>query len=170
VIARAAGLRLGGATRVELQDTFQQFGPLPGPFTSKVATVTHAIVGGGRAADDAPEVSGAGDAQLRVRHRRPRTNRSIRRRLLSARAAVTPRAAADAVRNARLAAQAAGLELGPIVSISQPSEGYFYDAALGGFAPGVFCRAFKRRDGTFRRRCVLPRYYILRLEATFAAR
>ena len=165
-IARAAGVQLGEATEVELQDAVGQFGPRPGPFTSAVATVTWAIVGGGQT--DA--VSAYGDAGVRVRPPKPRSNRSIRRTLLYARAAVTPRAAADAVRTARRAAGASGLDLGPIVSIAQPSDGgYFYDAALGAFGPGIFCKVFRRR-GVAKRRCFRPRVYSLRLEATFEAR
>ena len=165
-IARAAGVRLGEVTKVEFQDSFSQFGPRPGPFTSFIATVTWAIVGGGQAG----AVSAYGDARVPVRPRRPQSNRSIRRTLLSARAAVTPLAAADAVRNARRAARAVGLGLGPIVSISQPADGgYVYDTALGGFGAGRFCKK-TRRGGVAKRRCYRPRSYNLRLEASFEAR
>jgi len=166
-IARAAGVSLGEATGVELQDAFSQFGPRGGPFTASIATVTYAIAGGGQG--EGLKVSAYGDASVRVRPRHPRSNRSIRRTLLSARAAVIPRAAADGVRTARRAAVAAGLELGPIVSISQPPDGYFYDPALGGFGPGVYCKTFRRR-GEARRRCYRNPSYRFALEVTYEAR
>jgi hypothetical protein len=170
-IARAAGLRLGGVTKVELQDTFPQFGersPRAGPLTGSVATVTYAIVNGATGADGAREVSAYGEAWARARPRDPRGNRSIRRALFGARAAVTPRAARAAVSNARRAASAAGLELGPIVSIAQPAEPYFYDPALGTFGPGRYC-AKVRRHGSGKRRCSRASSYNLRLEASFEA-
>jgi hypothetical protein len=170
-IARAVGVRLGEVTDVELQDTFPfARSPREEPLTGSVAKVTYAIVGGATDVDDgAREVSGYGEAWARARARNPRANRSIRRAYLRARAAVTPRAAKAAVGNARHAADAAGLDLGSIVSIAQPDEPYFYDPALGTFGPGRYCGTF-RRHGTRTRRCSKPSLYNLRLEVTFEAR
>ena len=166
-IAGAAGVRLGAATGVELQDAFSGFRRRPGPFTASVATVTYAIAGGGQG--EVLEVSAYGNARVRVVPRHPRRNGSVRQALLSARAAVIPRAAADGVRTARRAAAAAGLDLGPIVSISQPPGGYFYDPAVGGFGPGLYCKTFRRRGET-RRRCYRNPFYDFSLEVAYEAR
>jgi hypothetical protein len=173
-IARAAGVRLGGITSVEAQDSFPQFGrparPRRRPLVGAVATVTFAIVDGGLGGNGVGEVAAYGDARARIDPPNRRSNRSIRRTLLAGRAAVTPRAAAAAARNARRAARAAGLELGALVSISQPAEPYFYDPALGSFGPGQFCGVVRGRGGERRRRCFRHRWYSLTLEATYEAR
>jgi uncharacterized protein DUF541 len=184
-IAAEARVQPGQVTEVELQDTFQQFGgPRPALFAAAAATVTFSIVDGAGGSDEAREVSAYGSASAPVEPRNPRGNRSIRRAVLAARLAVTPRAAAAALRNARIAAGAAGLEPGGIVSISEQREPYFYEVALGSFGPARFCgiirRSIFRRDPDTgrsrlvrrvrRRRCNFPRPYALRLEATYEAR
>ena len=172
-IARAAGVRLGEANSVELSSTFSQFGR-PSPrrtsvYTGAIATVTYAIENGGLGGDGSREVSAYGDAWARVKPPNPLGNRSIRLTLRDARAAVTPLAAAAAVRSARRAARITGVALGPIVSIGQPAEPYLYDYSLGSVGPGRFCR-ISRRGGERRRRCYRPRYYSLRLEASYEVR
>jgi hypothetical protein len=82
-----------------------------------------------------------------------------------------------------LAANAAGLALGPLFSIVEPANPYGYQPLLGVFGPGRFCgvirRAIVRRDpdtgiprvvGRRRvRRCFNPRTTQVRLKATYLA-
>lgn len=160
-IARAVGVQLGRAVKVELQDEFPQFGQprrhcrVPRrhepprcrtpTFTAAVATVTFSIVGGIQGTEDGVEVEAYGSASAPVGPENRRSNRSIRRALEAARVAVTPDAAAAARRSAATAARSAGLRLGPVVSISeQQPYPYFYDAALGSFGPGEFCGVVRR--------------------------
>jgi hypothetical protein len=152
------------------------------------ATVTFAIVGGSDGTAAERRILAPGVASAAVEPTDPLRNQPIKRALLAARRTVTPVAAAVARRNARTAALSAGLQLGPIISIAEAPPLYygsiFYDAALGSFGPGRFCgfvkRPIIRRDpetGVPRvvrrvrqRRCVIPRPYTLRLEATYEAR
>jgi hypothetical protein len=152
------------------------------------AIVTFAIVGGGSGAASRRSVAAEGIASSRVEPRRRDNSRSIKRALLTARRAVTPRAAADAARRARLAAGAADLRLGPLVSVSETPPAYyygpaFYETALGTFGPGRFCgivrRAIVRRDpdtGVPRvvrrvpqRSCNSPTSYSLRFSVRYEA-
>jgi uncharacterized protein DUF541 len=199
-IAEAAGVQLGEVDQVELQDTFQQFRQSQShcrrsrrtrrlrcrvpPLAAAAARVTFSIVDGAQGAEDAREVQAYGAASVPVEPKNPRSNRSIRQALFAARLAVIPEAAAAAHENVETAARAAGLELGGTVSFSEQGEPYFYDVALGSFAPGQYCRvvrtAIRRRDPQTgrrrvvrrvrRRRCFFPRTLRLRLEATYEAR
>ena len=201
VIAEAVGVRLGQLTRVELEDTLAQFGQtrrhcrpprrrarqrcrVPA-FTAVAATVTFSIVGGAQGSG-APEVEAYGAASAPVSPKKPRSDGSIRQTLGAARVAVTPKAAAAARRNVQIAAGAAGLAVGPIISLSEQRQPYpyFYDAALGSFGPGQFCGVvrrpiFRRDPETGRprlvrrvrnRACRFPRTLDLRLEAAYEAR
>ncbi len=200
-IAAAAGVQLGEVAKVELQDAFQQFGQPRGrcgrsrrtkrlrcstpPFVASAATVTFSIVDGAAGSDDARTVQAYGAASVPVEPQNPRSSGSIRRALFAARLAVIPGATAAARHNVETAAGAAGLTLGPIVSISERQEPYFYDnIVLGSFGPGLFCGivsrpVFRRDPNTGRRRvvrrvrsrrCFFPRTFSLRLEATYEAR
>jgi uncharacterized protein YggE len=199
-IARAAGARLGPVDQVELQDAFPQFRQSQShcrrsrrtrrlrcrvpPLTAAAATVTFSIAGGAQGSEDARKVKAYGAASIPVEPKNPRGNASIRRAFLAARLAVIPEATAAARRNVETAARSAGLTLGGIVSISEQAEPYFYDAALGSFGPGQYCRVIRlpitRRDPQTgrrrvvrrvrRRRCFFPRTLRLRFEATYEAR
>jgi hypothetical protein len=199
-IAEAADVGVGEVGDVELLDSSTQFrsatehcrrprgGGAPRcrvpAFSLAASTVTFSIQGGATGSDDARQVAAYGTASVPVEPSNPRGNRSIRKAVFAARRAATPGAAVTARRNVQMAARSAGLTLGPIVSISEPGEPYFYDPALGSFAPGEFCgivrRAIFRRDPETgqrrvvrrvpRRRCLFPRPYSLRLEVTYETR
>jgi hypothetical protein len=152
------------------------------------AIVTFAIAGGDTGAANGRAVAAEGIAASRVEPRDRDSSRSIKRALLTARRVVTPRAAADAARRARLAAGAADLRLGELVSVSEtPPVFYygpaFYETALGTFGPGRFCgivrRPVVRRDpdsGIARvvrrapqRSCYSPTSYSLRFSVSYEA-
>ena len=199
-IANAAGVKLGEVAKVELQDAFERFGPPRGHcrrarrtkrlrctaprFTASAATVTFSIVGGAEGSEDARTVQAYGTDSVAVTPENPRSSGSIRRALFAARLAVVPGATAAARHNVETAAGAAGLTLGPIVSISEQLEPYYGEIALGSFGPGLFCGVvrrpvFRRDPKTGRRRvvrrvrtrrCFFPGTLSLRLEATYEAR
>ena len=152
-------------------------------FTGATATVTFAIQGGGAAAEGGREVTGSGTAAVPVEPRDPDSSPAIRVALARARLAALPEAARKTKRNVETAAGAAGLTLGPIVSIVEEQNPYGYGRTLGAFALGRFCGKVRsvrvRRDPDTgerrvirskpRRRCFFPRTLNVRLEATFAA-
>lgn len=161
-VAAAAGVRLGGVAKVELENEFPQFGQprrhcraprrdepprcrVP-TFAAAVATVTVSIAGGTQGVEDGVNVEAYGTASAPVVPENRRANGSIRQALATARGAVTPDAAAAARRAVETAARSAGLTLGAIVSISEQRQPYpyFYDPALGSFGPGRFCGVIRR--------------------------
>jgi hypothetical protein len=184
-IARALGLGLGPTEGIELPQ-LAQFGESPSPPVA-AATVTYAILGGGSGEGSARFVLASGAASARVRPRDRKRSRSIKSAVLSVRRAVTPRAATAARRNAEVAAEAAGLSLGTIVSVSEAPPIYygsaFYDGALGSFDPGRFCgivrKPILRRNPETganevvrrvpRRRCFFPTSYGVRMEVRYEA-
>jgi hypothetical protein len=142
--------------------------------------VTFAISGGPTSDDDAREVEGTGTAVERIQVER-QTSPAIRHAVRATRLAVTPDAAEAARRNAESASRAAGIPLGKLFSVVEPSSaGYGYDPLLGSFGPGQFCgtirRVIGRRDpetGRFRivsrkrvRRCFKPAAAV-RLDVTY---
>ena len=176
-IATALGVSAGEARAIEL---ITPFDPRPAcvnrhtrrcaPMDAVSAVVTFAIVGGPTSDEDAREVEGTGTAFSRIQVER-QTSPAIRHAFRATRLAVTPDAARTARANAEAAGSAAGIELGQLFSVVEPSTaGYGYDPSLGSFGPGQFCgtirRVIGRRDpdtGKFRiirreriRRCYKP--------------
>jgi Protein of unknown function (DUF541) len=198
LVADALGVEVGAANHLELDDPFRQFGRrthcrLDGgerrctvpTLTAASSTVTFAIVGG-IDGTDGTTISAIGVAEGTVKPSDPRRNAPIRRALHAARTAATPKAAITARRNARTAADAAGLNLGAIVSVSPPRDPfsyYYVDPALGSFGPGRYCSVIRQRTwstdpetgtrrptGTVRRyRCFYERPYSLQLEVVYGA-
>jgi len=199
LIAKALGLQVGEVESVELPELSQFGGETRrcgsredradgcGPAVA-AASVTFAIVGGALGEGSGRTVRASGTASAPVHPRNRDLSRSIKRAIFGARRLATPEAAAIALRNARTAAGAAGLELGPIVSVAETSPAYFYgpyfyDFGLGSFGPGRFCgivrRPVVRRDpdtGEARvvrrvphRRCFLPARYDVHLEVRYEA-
>jgi hypothetical protein len=193
-IAEAAGVSLGQIKAVELDSQFADDPPcrrsrrtrelrcrIPA-FVGVSAEVTFEIAGGPTSSEDARELTATGVGSAPVDSPRE-TSPSIRHSLFAARLAATPNAAAAARRNVELAANAAGLALGPLFSIVEPANPYGYQPLLGVFGPGRFCgvirRAIVRRDpdtgiprvvGRRRvRRCFNPRTTQVRLKATYLA-
>lgn len=199
-IAGALRLELGKPEAVELPELTQFGNPIacrgrgerapgcrPPSQTAAAATVTFAIVGGasGEAATRTVAAYGAASAPVEPRNRS--RSRSIKSAILAARREVTPEAAAAGWRNARIAAAAADLHLGAIVSVAEAIPFYygtsFYDAALGSFGPGQFCgivrRPVVRRDpetGAPRvvrrvphRRCFAPSTYGIQFAVGYEA-
>jgi hypothetical protein len=195
-IAGALGVTLGDVEAIELGDAFAERSRhcrrarrgrparcrVP-DFTGATATVTFAIEGGAEPADGDGEVTGAAATSVAVEPEDPERSSAIRFALRGARAAALPRAARNAKRNVATAARAAGLSLGPIVSIVEEQNPYGYGPILGAFAPGTFCGLVRsarvRVDpetglrrvirGERRRRCFFPRTLEVSLEATFLA-
>jgi uncharacterized protein YggE len=173
VIADAAGVELGEVEAIELGDGFpararhcttsrrngRERCRVPA-FTAASATVTFAIPGGAEPSEGTREVVGSGRASAPVRPAGRRNSPMIRRALSAARSTVTPEAARAALRKAEAAARAADLTLGPIVSITEERELYYFgfgpafggfdpglgafEPTLGGFEPGRFCRTVRR--------------------------
>lgn len=199
-IASALRLALGGVEAVELPELTQFGTPVacrgrgrrapgcrPPAQAAAAATVTFAIVGGASGEESARTVTAYGTADASVEPRNGSRSRSIKRAILTARREVTPEAATAGRRNARIAAEAAGLRLGAIVSVAEAVPFYygtsFYDVALGSFGPGQFCgivrRPVVRRDpetGVARvvrrvpqRRCFAPTSYSLQFEVRYDA-
>ena len=193
-IAGALGLSLGSAEAVELGSGFPEREPcrhsrrtgevrcrVPA-FTTASATVTFEIVGGAQSSEGAREISATALGSALTEPKRE-TSPSIRHALFVARFAATPEAARNARSNAELAAQGSGLTLGPLFSIVEEQNLYGYQPILGAFAPGTYCRSFRRsivrRDpetGRHRvvgrrrvRRCFAPRSFQVSLEATYLA-
>jgi hypothetical protein len=194
-IAGALGLSLGSAEAVELGGAgFPEREPcrrsrrtgelrcrVPG-FTTAAATLTYAIVGGAKSSEGAREVSASAVGSAPAEPKR-QNSPSIRHALFAARAVATPEAALAARANAELASQGSGLALGPLFSIVEQQNLYGYQPILGAYAPGTYCRSFRRsivrRDpetGVRRvvgqrrvRRCFAPRTFQVSLEATYLA-
>ena len=186
-IAGALRVSTGEARYIELATPFD---PRPAcvnkrtgrcaPMDAVSAVVTFAIPGGATSDDDAREVEGTGSAFSRIQVER-KTSPAIRRALRATRLEVTPDAATAARANAEAAGTAAGIQLGPLFSVVEPSTaGYGYDPLLGSFGPGQFCGTFRRtiarRDpdtGRFRvvrrvrvHRCYQPRAAV-QLDVTY---
>jgi Protein of unknown function (DUF541) len=193
-IAGALGLSLGSAEAVELGGGFPEREPcrrlrrtgevrcrVPA-FTTASATVTFAIVGGAKSSEGAREISATALGSA-LAEPKEQTSPSIRHALFVARSAATPEAATKARANAELAAQGSGLALGPLFSIVEQQNLYGYQPILGAFAPGTYCRSFRRRivrrdpdTGLHRvvgrrrvRRCFAPSSFQVSLEATYLA-
>jgi|GEM_PF-2709252 len=202
-IAAALRLGLGGVTRIYLPE-LTQFPPLgrgcDGPGSTPAscrkavaAMVTFGVAEGASApAEDGREVRSSGAAEVPVEPSDGNSDRSIKQAIAKARDAATREAVATAFVNAKVAAKAAGLQLGPLVSVAETPPApylpgpfyapFFSDPALGTWAPGVFCgvarRPVLRRDrGTGRlkivrvprRRCLVPRTYETHLEIRYSA-
>jgi hypothetical protein len=150
------------------------------PMDAVSAVVTFAIAGGPASDDDARKVEGSGTAFDRVQVER-QTSPAIRHAFRATRLAVTPDAARAARANAEAAGSAAGIPLGRLFSVVEPSAAiYGYDPTLGTFGPGQFCgmvrRVIGRRDpdtGEFHvirrkpvRRCYKPTAAV-RLDLTY---
>jgi hypothetical protein len=194
-IAGAVGVSVGSAEAVELGAGFVGREPcrrsrrtgevrcVVPRFTTAAATVTFEIVGGPQSSEGAREIraSALGSAPAEPRRQ---TSPAIRRALFSARFAATPEAARNARDNAALAAQGSGLTLGPLFSIVEQASLYGYEPILGVYAPGTYCRTFRRvifrRDPTTGigrvvgrrrvRRCFSPGSFQVSLEATYLTR
>lgn len=193
-IAGAVGVSLGSAEAVELGTGFRGRPPcrrsrrthelrcVAPAFTSASVTATFGIVGGAESSEGAREISASATGSVATEPKR-RTSPAIRHALFAARFAATPEAARTARANVELAAQGAGLTLGPLFSIVEQANPYGYDPVLGSFAAGTYCgrirRAVVRRDpetGSRRvvrlgrvRRCFAPRTFEVTLEATYLA-
>lgn len=189
-VASALHLELGAVTNVELPELTQFGSPFcPGPRERRLrcerrpqkataAKVTFAVQGGasGEGAMHAIEAHGSASASIEPRNRT--RSRSIKAAVLSARRKLAPEAVTSALRSARSASAAAGLQLGPIISVAEATTpayygSVFYEAALGSFGPGRFCgiswHPITRRDPdtgdrrvvrrVLRRRCFFPSLY-----------
>lgn len=198
-IARALGLDLGGTEAVELPELTQfgvgrscrglekrSVGCRRAP-TAAAATVTYAIVGGA-AGERVRSIRSHGTATAGIRSDHRSRNRSLKQAVLATRSKLAPEAAVAARRSARVAADAAELQLGPIVSVAERSSVYcgssFYDAALGSFGPGRFCGVVRvpvvRRDPETgvskvvrrvpRRRCFVSSPYSVSFAIEYEAR
>ena len=186
-IAEALGVAIGEVRTVEVSTPFE---PRPAcrspqsPRCSRLdavsAETTFAIVDGPTSDEDARELTGIGIGQAPVEAAR-RTSPSIRRALRAGRLAASPTAAEAAAANARAAASATGMPVGPLFSVAEAANFYGYDPVLGTFAAGRFCgvvtRSIFRPDpdtGRIRRvrrvrqrRCFSPRSATVRLEVTY---
>jgi hypothetical protein len=186
-IAAALGVSLGELRTAEVSAPFD---PRPrcrrpdsrrcSPLDAVLAETTFSIVGGPTSDEDARELTGIGIGQAPVEATRSNSP-SIRRALRAARLAATPRAAELAAANARAAATATGVPVGPLFSVVEANSFYGYDPVLGTFGAGRFCgivrRSIFRRDPDTgrlqrvrriaRRRCFKPRDATVRLEVTY---
>jgi hypothetical protein len=186
-IAVALGVQLAGLRAVEVSAPFD---PRPNcgerrsrrcaPLDAVTVEATISIAGGPDSSEGAGEITGIGAGTAPVDAPR-KTSPSIRRSLRAARLAATPRAAETAVANAQAAATAAGVQLGPLFAVVEPSNVYGYEPLLGAFGPGRFCGIVRRarirfdpETGTRRvvrrirsRRCFNPRSASVRLEVTY---
>ena len=193
-IAAAVGVSLSRAEAVELGPGFRGRPPcrrsrrtrelrcVAPAFTASSVTVTFSVVGGAQSSEGARELSASATGSAPAEAKR-RTSPSIRHALFAARFAATPEAASEARANVELAAQGAGLTVGPLFSIVEQQNFYGYEPVLGTFAAGRNCgtirRVFVRRDPeTGRReivrrgrvrRCFAPRTFEVSLEATYIA-
>ncbi len=132
-------------------------------------------------------ISVTGSAQVEPKPFDRTSNASIRRAVAAARAKALPLAIADGRARAAELAQATGLPLGPLISISESAFGgpiYFGGGPFaedGSFGPGEYCgtvrRAITRRDASGRRRvvgtrttriCRVPRYISTSLVLVFS--
>jgi hypothetical protein len=197
-IAAGLALDLGGVEGIHMPELVQfarssRRCPPSGCRKAVVARMTFSIIGGASAADVDRAVSASGFASVPVEPGDPASDRSIRRAILTARHASAQEAVDSALRNAKTAAGAAGLQLGPVVSVVESGPAYpfpdlpfypasFEDPLLGSWGPGVFCGTARRfviqRDPetgkpTFRRvlrrRCFVPRTYDTHLEIAYSA-
>lgn len=130
-------------------------------------------------------------ASVSVEQRDRPSDKWIKRAIATAREEAMESATVAARRNARIAAVAADLKLGPIISVAEiaPSDGFlpslfepgFRDPLLGFFGPGTYCgiatRPVLRRNPETgerrivrvkRRRCVAPSAYETRMEVRYA--
>lgn len=196
-IAGALGVDVGRTIGAELQRTGRPSSTKgcsvrggqkrPRCLTMAAVTVTVEIVGGGDGSAEG-EVSALGTASVEVEPGDPERNRSIKRAAVAARHAATVEAAAAGRRNARTLAEAAGLTLGAVVSVSEAApvgilafiDPSAYDTSFGTVGPGQFCgyvrRPIVRRDPETgrphpvrwvrKRKCRVPREY----EAFFEVR
>jgi hypothetical protein len=203
-IAEVLGVRAGAPLAVELRDIgdFARTAPCPtgkgkdsprcrqADLVAAAASVTFPIVGGSDGSSAAGAVVAHGTASEAVQPTDPKRNRSVKRAVLLARQEATSQGAAAARRNARTAAQSAGLQLGAVVSVSESAAPLlqvllgvrFRDPALGSFGPGRFCgissrpsiklnpktgepRIVRRR----RYRCRVPSNYKVALEIRYDA-
>jgi hypothetical protein len=184
-IATALGVSLGGLSAVEVNAPFDPRptcrnpeSPRCAPLDAVTVETTFAIVGGPASSEDAREVTGTGVGTAPVEAAR-RTSPAIRGALRAARLAGTPGAAEAAGANARSAAAATGVTLGPLFSVVEPANVYGYEPLLGVFGPGQFCGLVRRTivEGgsggerrvrrVSRRRCFSPKTTAVRLEATY---
>jgi hypothetical protein len=198
-IARVLRLDLGGTDAVELPDLARYGAARPCRGREKrsagcrrapiaaAATVTYAIVGGGTG-EAMRSIRSHGSASALVEAGDRSRNRAIKRAVLATRRKIIPEAALAAWRSARVAADAADLDLGPIVSVRETVPSYygssFYDAALGSFGSGRFCGIVRvpvvRRDPETgvpkvvrrvpRRRCFVPSPYSVSFAIEYEAR
>jgi hypothetical protein len=188
-VAAAIGVVVGSAEEVDLREPGQFADRRPSKITAAAATVRFAILGGATDAAGLREVKAYGSASARVNPAESDRSRPIKLAMLASRRRVTPLAARAARGNAAAAARAAGLALGPIVSIAEAPPLYygygssFYDPALGQFGPGQFCGFFSRpvfrqdpRTGLPQvvrrvrsRRCAHQSTYSLHLEIAYLA-
>jgi uncharacterized protein DUF541 len=143
------------------------------------------------AQESAPSVTAIGVAQVTVL-KRPTVvmnNASIARAVKAAGIQAIPLAIADARARAGRIAAAAGLVLGPIVSVSEQASPYapygpitFSPLVTAAFGPGQYCRTVMRpivrTDASGRRRvvrrvpqrqCTIPPFASVALAATFSA-
>jgi hypothetical protein len=189
-VAVALNLELGAITNLDLPELAQFGSPFcPGPPERRrrckrqpqeaaAARVTFAVVGGASGEGPAPAIEAYGSASASIEPHNRTLSRSIKAALSTARRRLAPEAVTSALRSARSASAAAGLNLGPVVSVAEAtSPAYygsaFYEAALGSFGPGRFCgiswHAVTRRDPdtgdrrvvrrVLRRRCFFPSLY-----------
>jgi hypothetical protein len=184
-IATALGVSLGGLSAVEVNAPFDPRptcrnpeSPRCAPLDAVTVETTFAIAGGPASSEDAREVTGTGVGSAPVEAAR-RTSPAIRGALRAARLAATPGAAEAARANARSAAAATGVTLGPLFSVVEPANVYGYEPLLGAFGPGQFCGIVRRTivEGgsggertvrrVSRRRCFSPKTTAVRLEATY---
>jgi hypothetical protein len=202
MVAVAIGVDVGALESVEMPE-LTQFNRSPrscrraadrSPILCRkaaAANVTFGILGGaGGDVETVRSVTAYSTASAPVEPRERTSNRWIKRALVTAREEATRSAAVAAWQNARIAAAAADLKLGPIVSVAEggPSDAPFpyfdlgfRDPLLGFYAPGAYCgitkRLIVRRDQETgqprvvrvkRRRCVFPSTYETRLEVRYA--
>jgi uncharacterized protein DUF541 len=187
-IAAALGVSLGELRAVEANTPFEPRAPRCArsqsrrcaPLDAVSVETTFAISGGPSSEEGAREITGTGTGSSPVEVARM-TSPAIRSSLRAARLAATPGAAEAARANAEAAAGAAGVPLGPLFSVVEPSNLYGYEPLLGAFGPGRFCgivrRVIVRRDpetgdrrvvGRRRtRRCYKPSSATVRIEATY---
>lgn len=105
----------------------------------------------------APTLTASGLAQAAPKPADPKSERSIREAVEAAEAAALPKAVAEAKTHAAALAAAAGLTLGPLLSISDaPVNGYPFYYQLATFPDGHYCGNVRRtrtvvRNGVRRR-------------------
>jgi hypothetical protein len=203
MVAVAIGVDIGGLESVEMPELTQfthsprscrRAADQPPTLCRKAAaaTVTFSILGGASGDVETIRAVTADDtASAPVEPRERTSDRWIKRALLTAREEATKWAAVAAWQNARTAAAAADLRLGPIISVTETAPSHapfppffdlgFRDPLLGFYGPGAYCAITKRpvvrRDPETgqhrvvrlkRRRCVFPSTYETRLEVRYA--